>query len=370
MNLKKVGIGLFSALLLISCGSKDDGKKEQEASVYPTLAVSAQSAQLESVYPVTIKGQDDVEIRPRIDGFIEAIYVDEGASVRKGQALFKINSPASEKDLATAQATVTSAEASLNNAKLNVDRLRPLAEKGIISNVQLQTNENSYQAALATLANAKAVLANARATMAWTTVTSPVDGLVGAISFRLGSLVNSSNVLTTVANTNNVFAYFSLNEKELLDFLGSLQGTTQAEKIKNIPEVTLTLADGSTYAEKGRVETISGLINVNTGSAGFRAEFRNPNGELRSGTSGRISIPKHLDNAYVIPQKATFNQQNKVLVYKVQGDSVVQTLITVQIMPGGQQYAVTSGLKDGDVIVTDGVATLSAGKKIKVGNQQ
>lgn len=368
MDLKKISVGLFSMLLLISCGNKQNEKTEAPISTYPTLVVKAQGAELESVYPVTIKGQDDVEIRPRIDGFIDAVYVDEGAVVKKGQSLFKINSPSAQQALTTAEATVKSAEASLNTAKLNVDRIRPLAEKGIVSNVQLETYQNAYQSSLAVLNQAKATLLNAQATMSWTNVTSPVNGVVGAIQFRLGSLVNSSNVLTTVANTNNVFAYFSLNEKDLIEFLNKAEGKTQAEKIKNMPPVTLVLADGSVYPEKGKIETISGVVNVSTGSAGFRAEFSNNEGALRSGASGKVTIPNQLENIYVIPQKATFNQQNKVLVYTVQGDSVVQSLITVEPMPDGKNYAVTGGLKDGDRIVTDGVSSLQNGKKIKVEN--
>lgn len=365
MFLKRLSVGILVALLLASCGNSTEAPK-QEASVYPTAVLSEQNTVLESVYPATIKGQEDIEIRPRIDGFVEAIYVDEGAVVRKGQALFKINSPQSEQAIVTAQAAISSAQAALNTAKLNVDRIRPLAQKGIVSDVQLETTENAYKSAKATLEQAQATLFNAKATMGWTSVTSPVDGVIGAIPYRQGSLVDKANVLTTVANTNNVYVYFSLNEKDLMDFLQKAPGNTQSEKIKNMPELSLILADGSVYSEKGKISTISGLVNTATGSANFRADFPNPQGLLRSGTSGKISIPRHLENVLLVPQKATFAQQDKVLVYKVQGDSVVQTLISVLQVPGGQDYAVTGGLSNGDRIVTDGVATLTNGKKIKV----
>lgn len=364
MNFRRLSVGLFSVLLLVSCGNKQNEKEQAAPQKYETAVVQAQKAQLETVYPVTIKGQEDIEIRPRVDGFIENIYVDEGSIVRKGQRLFSINSPQSTQGLDVAKATVNSAQAQVNTAKLNVDRIRPLAQKGIISNVQLETAENSYQTSLASLAQANAQLANARATIGWTTVTSPVDGVVGTISFRQGSLVNSANVLTTVANTNNVFAYFSLNEKELIEFLKNAEGKTQVEKIRNMPPVKLILADGSEYEEKGKIETISGVVDVTTGSVNFRAEFPNKQGLLRSGTSGKISIPRELDNVFVIPQKATFSQQDKVLVYKVQADTVAQSIITVVSMPDGKNYAVTNGLKDGERIVTDGLITLSTGKKI------
>ncbi|QIK61477.1 efflux RND transporter periplasmic adaptor subunit [Dysgonomonas sp. HDW5A] len=366
MFLNRLSVGVLVALLLVSCGNSKQEAPKEEAPVYPTAVLSEQNTVLESVYPATIKGQEDIEIRPRIDGFIEAIYVDEGAVVRKGQALFKINSPQSEQTLLSAQASVASAQAAVNTAKLNVERIRPLAQKGIVSNVQLETTENSYQSALATLAQAQATLAQAKSTVAWTSVTSPVDGIVGAIPYRLGSLVDKAYVLTTVANTSNVYVYFSLNEKDLMDFLQKAPGNTQAEKIKNMPELSLILADGTVYPEKGRVSTISGLVNTATGSVSFRADFPNPQGLLRSGTSGKISIPRHLENVLIIPQKATFAQQDKVLVYKVQGDSVVQTIVSVLQIPGGQDYAVTSGLSNGDRIVTDGVITLRNGAKIKV----
>lgn len=365
MKLSKIVLGtaVFVLFNLSSCGKKQEAE-QTEKQMYPTMIVNEQSTELLSVYPATIKGKEDIDIRPRIDGFIDAIYVDEGSIVRKGQQLFKINSPQAEQALTTAEANIRSAKAQVNTAKINVDRIRPLAEKEIVGNVQLLTAEDSYQSAIAVLAQAEAALKNAQATISWTNVTSPVDGIVGAIPFRLGSLVNSANVLTTVANTSNVFAYFSLNEKELAVFLNTIDGETQAEKIKNMPEVILTLADGTVYTEKGRVETITGTINVTTGSANFRAEFPNKQGLLRSGTSGKVSIPRSMENVFVIPQKATFAQQDKILIFSVQGDSVMQKVISVISTPDGKNYAVTGGLSNGERIVLDGVATLSNGKKI------
>ena len=368
MSFYKPIICAATLALLYSCGNRNAGLQQQAPppQEYPTTVVTKQQAELHNVYPANIKGQEDIDIRPRIDGFIEAIYIDEGSVVRKGQKLFKINSPTAIQGHAAAQAAVNSARAGMNNAQLDVDRMTPLAEKQIISDVQLQGYKNRLESAKAALVQAQASLAQAEAILGWTDVVSPVDGIAGTLPYRLGSLVNSANVLTTIANTSNVFAYFSLNEKELLTLLGHLAGATQAEKIKNLPKVTLTLADGTAYPEKGTIETISGVVQTVTGSANFRAEFPNNNGLLRSGTSGSISIPKVLDNVFVIPQKATFAQQNKILVYKVQGDSVLQSVITALSTPDGRSYAVTSGLSDGDRIVTDGVTTLSNGKKIKV----
>lgn len=367
MKFTKIVCGASALMLLvISCGNKQDASEQAPVQEYPTTIVNRQSVALESVYPATIKGKEDIEIRPRVDGFIDAIYVDEGAVVKKGQSLFKINSPQSEQALTSARAAIKSAQAQVNIAKVDVNRIRPLAEKNIVSMVQLETAESTYESALATLAQAQATLKNAEATMGWTNVTSPVDGLIGSIPFRQGSLVNSGNALTTVANTSNVFAYFSLNEKDLSVFLDNLEGKTQAEKIKNTPEITLTLADGTIYEHKGSIETITGSINTTTGTASFRAEFPNKEGKLRSGVSGKISIPRHIEDAIVVPQKATYAQQNKTLIYLVQGDSVIQRVISVLPTPDSKSYVVTDGLQDDDRIVTDGIVTLSHGKKVNV----
>lgn len=366
-------IFLFCIALLVSgCGQKKKAAiaQQQQAQAqpqsYPTEVVRPREVTLRQSYPVLIRGEQDIEIRPRIDGFIRQIFIDEGAVVKKGQSLFSIDSPAAVEGVASARSMLTSAQSDLATAELNVERIRPLAEKGIISPVQLQTYQNQQQAAQAAVAQARANLNEANATLGWSTVTSPVDGVAGTIPYRQGSLVSSSNVLTTIANIGRVYAYFSLNEKELLELLNNYPGRTQQEKIYNMPEVTLTLADGKTYPYTGVISTITGVVDTYTGSAGLRAQFPNPEEILRSGMSGTVSIPRTVDSVFLVPQKATFSQQDKVLIYKVQGDSVVQAVIRVEPTPDGQSYAVTEGLEDGDRVVTDGVATLSNGKKINV----
>jgi membrane fusion protein (multidrug efflux system) len=361
----------FSAFCIViltvtGCNSKKKEQTEVPAQSYPVAIMTMQTAELETVYPAVIKGQEDIEIRPRVDGFIDAIYVDEGSFVKKGEILFKINSPSSEQLFATEKAAVNSAKAQLNTAEVDVNRMRPLAEKGIISPVQLKAYENTYQSAKASLQQAQAALENARATLSWTTVTSPVDGVVGTIPYRKGSLVSNANLLTTVSNIKNVYAYFSLNEKELMSFLNDTEGENQVEKIKNLPPVTLMLADGSVYPQKGEVETIAGIVDATTGSVNFRAKFSNEQGILRSGASANVSIPEKIDSVFIIPQKATFEQQDKVLVYKVKNNTAKQAVIAVKAMPDGKNYAVTHGISLGDTIITDGVATLRDGKKINI----
>lgn len=371
MNVRKIVFGAIAlSLVMVSCGNKKSnpfGGTDTTPKEYPTKVLSEENVQLETVLPVTIKGQEDIEIRPRIDGFIDSIFVDEGSVVKKGQVLFKINSPQTEQTYTTALASVNSAQAQLNTAELNVNRIRPLAEKGIVSAVNLATYENAYQTAKATLDQANAALKNARQTKNWTRVSSPVDGMVGSIPYRLGSLVNSQNTLTTVSSINTVFAYFSINEKDFVSLLEGLEGKTQADKINNLPEVTLILADKTVYGEKGKIKTVTGQASVSTGSVTVRADFPNKEGLLRSGFSGNISIPKYMDNAIVIPQVATFTKQNKYLTYKILNDSIaVQTLISVVPTPDGKNYVVTNGLSAGERIITSGIATLTDSARVIV----
>lgn len=349
----KILIGGLLLLMTISACSKKQAMTNtaDQARSYPVATLTPQNVELQTVFPAILKGQEDIDIKPRIEGFVEAVYVDEGSIVKKGQSLFKINSP-------SAVQAIQSAQANYNTAKLDVERIRPLADKGIISKVKLSAYEN-------VLSSAQAALEQAKATLGWTTVTSPVDGVVGAIPLRIGSLVNNASILTTVANTTSVIAYFSMNEKELYEFMRNWPGNSQAEKIKNMPPVKLLLSDGSEYEQAGRIQTISGVVDPTSGAVNFRASFPNKQGMLRSGTSGKVIIPRTLKNVLLIPQKATFSQQDKILTYKLQGDSVVQKVILVKTTPDGQSYAVLDGLVNGDKIVTDGIATLKNGKKIK-----
>lgn len=367
MNIKTL-ILLSGCFPLLWACNKQNRQVAQQAppQSYPMTVIHRGTVETEITYPVTLRGQEDIEIRPRVDGFIEQIFIDEGAVVQQGQQLFKINSPASEQAYATANASLRSMQANLDIAQLDVNRMRPLAEKNIISNVQLETYENKYRVAQASLSQAQATLTQAQATYGWTNVTSPISGVVGTIPFRQGSLVSSSNVLTTVSNTRNIYAYFSLNERELVELLRSYEGQSQEDKIRNMPDVSLILADGKTYSRKGRIETISGQVNTATGTASLRAAFPNDDLLLRSGTSGRIVIPRIMNDVFEVPQRATFSLMDRTLVYKVQGDSVVQTVISVEPISDGQRYAVTSGIQEGDTIVTDGIATLTHGKKIRI----
>lgn len=365
---------LAASVIIVSCGKKDDKAAQAAAAQvkeYKTLTLQPESATLNTDYPASIQGQQNIEIRPRVEGYIEKIYVDEGAVVKAGQPLFKINAPEYEQEVRTATASIKSAQAAVSSARLAVNKVKPLVEKEIISKYELESAQYNYESAMATLAQANASLVNARTNLGYTTVTSPVNGVVGSIPFRLGSLVSSNNAdpLTTVSSIGNVYAYFAINEKVLLNFTKG--SGTLAQKIKQLPEVSLLLSDGSTYTEKGRIETVNGLINTETGSVSIRARFPNPKGIIKSGSSTTVRIPSEVKDGLIVPQSATFELQDKIFAVTVGKDGKTKNVnITILENKAGNYYVVTSGLKAGDEIVLEGVASLKDGSQIKPQNQK
>jgi len=365
---------LAASVIIVSCGKKDDKAAQAAAAQvkeYKTLTLQPESATLNTDYPASIQGQQNIEIRPRVEGYIEKIYVDEGAVVKAGQPLFKINAPEYEQEVRTATASIKSAQAAVSSARLAVNKVKPLVEKEIISKYELESAQYNYESAMATLAQANASLVNARTNLGYTTVTSPVNGVVGSIPFRLGSLVSSNNAdpLTTVSSIGNVYAYFAINEKVLLNFTKG--SGTLAQKIKQLPEVSLLLSDGSTYTEKGRIETVNGLINTETGSVSIRARFPNPKGIIKSGSSTTVRIPSEVKEGLIVPQSATFELQDKIFAVTVGKDGKTKNVnITILENKAGNYYVVTSGLKAGDEIVLEGVASLKDGSQIKPQNQK
>lgn len=363
---------LLPALMILSSCGNSDQKKDAAAAppiqAYPVFAVTDQSTTLETDYPATLEGIQNVDIRPKVDGFIEKIYVDEGAVVKKGQLLFSINAPQYEQLVRTANAAISGAEADVNTAQLQVNKTRPLVEKDIISKYDLDAALLTLQSRKAALAQAKAELVNAKVNLGYTSITSPVDGVIGSIPYKTGSLVSgtSPEPLTTVSNISKVYAYFSLNEKQLLDFSRNYKGKNLEAQMKNMPPVSLVLSDGTAYAENGKIESINGLINTTTGSASLRATFSNPSTLLRSGASASVRIPQHLEKAILIPQKSTIDLQGKKFVYVVDAKGIIKnTEIEVMENTKDNFYVVTKGLKAGDKIVIEGFQSLKDGAEIK-----
>lgn len=362
---------LFVLPFFVSC----DGNKEKTgapsanaAKDYPVLTLMPRTTTLNSDYPATIEGQQDIEIRPMIDGYLGSIHVDEGATVRKGQLLFEILAPQYEQEVRTAEANIKIAQADVNAAQMEVNKVRPLVEKNIISRYELESAEFELQSRQAALAQANATLANARTNLGYTSVTSPVNGIVGLIPYKIGSLVSSNTTqpLTTVSNIGNIYAYFSINEKQALAFTKNTKGTTTQERLATLPPVSLIMANGVEFPQKGRIETTSGSINTETGSVRVRATFPNPGNIIRSGSSGAVQIPATVDSALVIPQKTTYEIQGKTFVYLVGKDGTVKSgEVSVMENDDGRFFVVEEGLQAGAQIVLEGVATLREGAPIK-----
>ena len=358
---------------LASCGNAGAAKGNAASlpagsKPYGVITVSPRKTVINSDFPATIQGQQNVEIRPQIDGYMQALYVDEGSVVKKGQLLFRISAPLYEQGVRTAEANIKIAQADLNAAQMQVNKVRPLVEKNIISNYELQSAEYTLQSKQAALAQAKATLINARTNLSYATIYSPADGVIGLIPFKIGSLVSSTTTqpLTTVSNIQKVYAYFSINEKKELDFLIHAQGRTLKEKLATLPPVTLLLANGAAFDQKGRIETIAGLVDLSTGSVALRATFPNPAGLIRSGSSATVRIPETIDRALLVPQSATYQIQGKLFVYVAGPDNTVHsTAIQVNANTSGHSYVVEQGLKPGDKIVVEGIGNLREGLAIK-----
>jgi membrane fusion protein (multidrug efflux system) len=368
---KNLIIAIPFLMSLFSCGSKGNQNGDPAAgavATYKVLTLQPRSATLNTDYPASIQGLQNIEIRPKVDGFIKEIYVDEGSLVKKGQLLFKIHAPQYEQAVRTADAGIKTAEADVSTAKMQVDKVKPLVEKDIISHYELESAQNILQSKQAALAQAKAALENARINLGYTTIVSPVNGVIGSLPYKLGSLVTSTTTepLTTVYNTGSVYAYFAMNEKQLLNFSRDSTNTSIHTKLKNMPEVTLLLSDGTIYEHKGRVETINGLINTTTGSANFRAVFTNPNGLLRSGSSAIVRIPAKVKSAIMVPQNLTYQLQDKRFIYVVDNHNKVKnTAITVMDNTPGQFFIVTNGLNAGDKIIAEAVSNIKDDTQIK-----
>lgn len=362
---KKMMTASFAALLcmftLNSC------KKEQPpmpTTAYKTMTVQTQTRELSTSYPATIRGRQDIEIYPQVGGTLQKLLVTEGQRVKKGQTLFIIDQVPYQAALSTAIANVKAAEAAVATAELNYKGRKELYDQKVVSDFDLQKAQNDLLSAKASLEQAKAQKVNAANNLSYTVVKSPSDGVVGVLPYRQGALVGSSMAqpLTTVSDNSQMYVYFSMNETEMLE-LTRQYGSPEAA-IKQMPSVQLQLSDGTIYADSGRVESISGVIDPSTGTASWRAAFNNPNHLLHSGASGNVIIPAHYNNCVVIPQEATVELQDKVLVYKVIDGKAVSAQIKVSKINNGKEYIVTEGLKPGEVIIAEGAGLVREGVSV------
>ena len=354
--MKKILMFAAVAATLVSCGG-GGGRPTFGDNEFPVTTAGESNADMQSTYPASIKGVQDVEIRPKAQGFLTQINVKEGQTVSAGQVLFVIDNETYQAQVRQAQAAVNAAQQQVNTAKLTYDNSKQLHEKRVIGDYELQTSQNTYESAQAQLAQAQAVLASAQEALSYCYVKSPAAGVVGTLPFKKGALVSGSNVLTTVSNISSMEAYFSVTEKEAMVI--SQQG------LSSLPPVKLQLADGSIYGSEGTITKMSGVIDAATGSVQLIASFANPEKLLKSGATGTIIIPRVSSNVVIIPLSCVSEVQNKKFVYTLGKDNKVKyTEIQVDPHNDGNNYVVTGGLKAGDKYVTNGITKLNDGMEI------
>lgn len=362
------------SFFMVSCGGGNQQEMQrgsQQPQPFAVLELQPRSIVLTSSYPATLEGSQTVELRPRVQGYITEMLVDEGDIVQRGQVLFKLNSEQYEQEVRSAKADVEAAKAAVSTAEDEVDRLERLVEKDIISDYQLQSAKNSLETQRAAQAQAEARLKNARVNLGYTSVKSPANGIIGNIPYRIGSLVSSTinKPLTVVSDVSEVYAYFSMSERELLEMAKSVAGEggnkTLYQRVAEMPKVNLLLADNSKYNQQGTLKLASGLINTQTGSASFRAVFPNPEQILRSGGSAQVQIPFKQESALVVPKKSTYEIQNKRFVYTVtDSNTVASTPISTLPLSTPKLFVVTDGLAAGNKVVTTGLTKLQDEAKI------
>lgn len=366
MKIKSILCIATVAAMLISCSGKRGGQPNFGDDEYPVVSVGTSSSASQTTYPATIKGVQDVEIRPKVAGFITRVNVREGQSVGAGQLLFVIDNVTYQAAVRQAQAAVNTAKAQMNTSKLTYENNQKLHEQNVIGDYELKTAKNSYETAQAAVAQAEAALASARENLNFCYVKSPSSGVIGSLPYKVGAMVSASSMpaLTTVSNNSSMEVYFSMTEKDILN-MTKTSGTTQAA-IASMPTVKLQLADGTIYNHPGKVTKMSGVIDAATGSAQLIAVFPNPNRLLKSGGSGSIIVPHDNNSAIVVPQSCVSEIQDKKFIYTVGKDNKVKfTEIKVAPQNDGNNYVVTEGLNVGDRYITNGITKLTDGQEIK-----
>ncbi|MEY8761922.1 efflux RND transporter periplasmic adaptor subunit [Chryseobacterium tongliaoense] len=359
---------ISSIILLQNCSKAAEGSNQAPpAPELPVYTVITSPATTYQEFPTALEGKNNVEIRSQVDGYLDRIYVEEGAYVRAGQPLFKIDSRAYGEQMNMAQANLQAANANIQKAKVEVDRLQPLVAAKVVSDVQLKTAKANYAAAVASAAQAKASVGGAKINVGFTTITAPVSGYIGRIPYKKGSLISRTdpNPLTLLSDISEIYAYFSLSELDFIAFQKKYPGATLNEKLKNMPMVDLVIADNSIYPEKGKMSIVDGQFDKTTGAISVRAVFPNANGALRTGNTGRVRMPQLLTNMLVIPQESTFEIQDKTYVYVLGKDKKVTSKPVTISGKTDSYYFISDGLSVGDKIVYTGLGSLKDGASIQ-----
>ncbi|HLD54345.1 MAG TPA: efflux RND transporter periplasmic adaptor subunit [Sediminibacterium sp.] len=351
---------IFAILAFVAC---KDNEKAGTADLIPSLPVVEvvqKDTLLQTDYVADIQAVQNVEVRARVQGFLEKILVDEGKEVRKGQPLFQINDLEYKTELAKAKAAVSNAMAEAKAAELELGRTKILVEKNVIAKTEYELAVSKVSAAKAKIDEALSAQTSAETKLSYTFIRAPFDGIIDRIPLKMGSLIDPGALLTTISDVHNVFAYFNISENEYLQYRKAV-----SKGLKEDRPVNLVLADGTQYGYTGKIETSDGEFNENTGAIAFRARFPNPNKLLKHGASGKARLTTSVENAIIIPQKSTFEIQDKTFVFIVDKDNIIQMRAFKPGRRVAQYYIVEAGLKPGENIVYEGVQSIRQGAKIK-----
>lgn len=365
--MKRIILGLLAITVLYSCSSKPQAPAAPPAPSLPVATIVTGTDTTYQEYPASIEGTVNVEIRPQVSGALDKVFVDEGAFVKAGEPIFKINDLPYRAALNNAIANLHAMEAAVANAQLEIDKLTPLVQNKVVSDYQLKTAKAAYDVAKANVEQAKANVSTAQINLGYTLIKAPVSGYIGRLLKKQGSLVTPTDVdaLTLLSDVHNVHVYFSLAENDFVNFKEQYPGTTLNDKLKNLPPVTLLLADDSEFGNRGSIDMIDGQFDKNTGAITLRASFPNAQGLLRSGNTGKIRLSLLHKNALIVPESATVDMQDKVFVFAVgDSDKVKKQAITI-VGKTGDNYLVKDGVKPGDQIVLSGIDKLQEGEVIQ-----
>ncbi|HEY0608121.1 MAG TPA: efflux RND transporter periplasmic adaptor subunit [Chitinophaga sp.] len=357
---------LMLAVVLYSCSSNQAGAPPPQAPQLPVMSVTSAPATTYLEFPASLEGKVNVEVRPQVTGYLEKIFVDEGAYVKAGQPLFKVDPRVYSEQLNSASSNQLAAQANVERAQVEVDRLAPLVAANVVSDVQMKTAKANLEAAKAAVAQAKASVGSAQINVGYTLVTAPVSGYIGRIPYKIGALVtnNDAQPLTLLSDVREIYAYFSMSEPDFIAFKNNFAGNTLQEKLKQAPPVELILADNTPFGQKGKIETVEGQFNKTTGAISFRATFPNADGILRTGNTGKVRLAQQVAAAITIPQEATFEIQDKVFVYTVGDSNKVASKPIIIAGKTANYYFISDGLKAGEKIVLSGTGTLKDGAVI------
>lgn len=365
-KLIKIGallVMVYASVFLQSCSLKADTDKKESPPSVSTIIIKTDSATTSRQYASILEGVANIEIRPQVGGYLEKIFVDEGAHVSKGQPLFLIDDKPSTEQLNQSTAALGTAIANADKAKIEVARLEKLVAGKVISQVQLDNAKDALNAEISNIAQAKAVQKSAMINKGYTLIKAPASGYIGSLPYKVGSLISYTEPLplTVLSDIHQMYAYFSMSENEFLEFTKRYPGKSMEEKIKQVPCVSLMLADNSVYGEMGRIDIVKGQFDETTAAITFRAIFPNAGSLLRSGNTGKVIIPFKYSDVIRIPQAATFQMQNKIMAYVIGKNDTLKSMSLKVLDKDDQYYIVSEGVKPGDNMVVKGIDRLREG---------